>query len=326
MKQGENNRFLTIAIIAVAFAAILYFGFQAISDNADRGRSDRFEYNLEKFENEDSVEVRYSEIKGIDINYENYFGITIDENDRLYVSVDEKIVVFDKNKKQDQEIKLSESAYCLEADKNGKVYVGMANHIEVFTTEDKKLTQWKLLGSEAIITSIAVSDKYVYAADAGNLVVWQFDKSGNITGEIGRKNEKKDIPGFIIPSPYFDVDIDPEGFLWAANTGRHSFENYVEDGSIRTSWGIASMRVEGFSGCCNPSHFVILSDGSFITSEKGLVRIKEYDHHGRLVSVIAGTKEFEEGTVDLDLAIDSQEQIYTLDQSRKAIRIFRKNK
>ena len=102
------------------------------------------------------------------------------------------------------------------------------------------------------------------------MIIWKYDKNGNLIGEIGKKNLKKDIPGFIIPSPYFDVNIDPDGFLWTANTGRHSLENYTSDGSFRTSWGNPSMELEGFAGCCNPSHFAILKNGSFVTSEKGI--------------------------------------------------------
>jgi len=325
MQSNENNRFITIAIIIVSLAAIMYFGLQAISDNSTRTRSDQFEYSVEKFKKQDKVPVAYSQTEKISVNYHDYFGITIDEKDNLYLAVDKKIVVFNKERKIINEINLSEPAYCLEADKQGNLYAGMADHIEVYTTYGKKTNTWKSLGSKAIITSLAVTEEAVFAADAGNLVVWKFDKSGKITGEIGRKDEKKDVPGYVIPSPYFDVDIDPEGFLWAANTGRHQLENYTPEGSIRTAWGVATMQVEGFSGCCNPSHFVILPNGSFITAEKGIVRIKEYDHHGVLRSLVAEPKDFEEGTVDLDLAIDSKNKIYVLDESRKAIRVFRKN-
>ena len=132
-------------------------------------------------------------------------------------------------------------------------------------------------------------------ADAGNLIVWKFDKSGNLLQRIGDRDENRDIPGFIIPSPYFDVAVDPDGFLWAANTGRHSLENYTMDGGFRTSWGEFSMGIEGFCGCCNPTHFIILEDGSLVTSEKGIARIKTHNQLGEMVSVVAGPDQFVEG-------------------------------
>jgi len=118
--------------------------------------------------------------------------------------------------------------------------------------------------------------------------------------------------------------MDPDGFLWAANTGRHSLENYTLDGDFRSSWGESGMEIQGFSGCCNPSHFVILEDGSFVTSEKGLPRVKLYNRIGDLISVVAPTERFLEGTVGLDLAVDSAQKIYVLDPLQKLVRIFAK--
>lgn len=82
------------------------------------------------------------------------------------------------------------------------------------------------------------------------------------------------------------------------------------------------MEIEGFCGCCNPSHFAIREDGSFVTSEKGIPRIKVYDRLGRLASVVAGPDSFDEGTVGLDLALDSAQRVLVLDPARRAVRIF----
>jgi hypothetical protein len=82
------------------------------------------------------------------------------------------------------------------------------------------------------------------------------------------------------------------------------------------------MEIEGFCGCCNPSHFAIREDGSFVTSEKGIPRIKVYDRLGRLAAVVAGPDNFDEGTVGLDLALDSAQRILVLDPARRAVRIF----
>jgi hypothetical protein len=141
---------------------------------------------------------------------------------------------------------------------------------------------------------------------------------------IGDKDEKRDIPGFIIPSPFFDVAVDPDGFLWVANTGRHSLENYTLEGDFRTSWGEFSMDIEGFCGCCNPTHFAFLEDGSFVTSEKGIARIKVYNRLGNLVSVVAEPDSFAAGTVGLDLAVDSSQRILVLDPHQKMVRIYEK--
>ena len=85
------------------------------------------------------------------------------------------------------------------------------------------------------------------------------------------------------------------------------------------------MEIEGFCGCCNPSHFTILNDGKFVTSEKGIARVKVYNRLGILESVVAGSDQFIEGTVGLDLAVDSENRIYVLDPVKKMVRIFEKN-
>jgi hypothetical protein len=185
---------------------------------------------------------------------------------------------------------------------------------------------WDSPGGETVFTSIATSPDAVYVADAGNLIVWHFDKEGNLIKRIGDRDGAKDVPGFIIPSPYFDVAVDPDGFLWAADTGRHSLQNYNPDGGIRTIWGEFSLEIQGFCGCCNPSHFSVLEDGRFVTSEKGIPRVKIYNRLGELASVVAGPDLFREGTVGLDLAADSRQRIYILDPAQKAVRIFERKK
>ena len=52
--------------------------------------------------------------------------------------------------------------------------------------------------------------------------------------------------------------------------------------------------------------------------------MKVYNRLGQLVSVVAGPAQFAEGTVGLDLAVDSKNRIYVLDPKKKIIRIFEK--
>jgi len=84
------------------------------------------------------------------------------------------------------------------------------------------------------------------------------------------------------------------------------------------------MELEGFCGCCNPTHMAIMQDGSFVTSEKGIARVKVYNRIGELTSVVASAEQFDEGTEGLDIAVDSRQHIYVLDPKRKQIRIFTK--
>jgi len=82
------------------------------------------------------------------------------------------------------------------------------------------------------------------------------------------------------------------------------------------------MRPEGFCGCCNPSHIALFPDGRFVTSEKGLPRVKVYDAKGVFVGLVAGPDMFAEDAVGLDLAVDSRGRILVLDPARRMVRVF----
>jgi sugar lactone lactonase YvrE len=320
----KNDRLLTTIIIILAVAGILYFGIRAISENSKKDGENPFEYNIENFKKSEKSLIHYSEVQTINPGLHRLHAIAVGPDDKIYISGVDSIVILNRDGSAHSSIKTAGTAYCLAVDKNRDLYTGMRDHVEVYNVKGVKTAQWESQGERAIITSIAISEKSVFAADAGNHIVWKFDKSGRKQARIGEKNKAKDIPGFVIPSPYFDAAVDPDGFLWVVNPGRHSLENYTAGGDFRSSWGEYSMEMAGFCGCCNPTHIVILDDGSFVTSEKGIARVKVYNRLGELVSIVAAPDQFSEGVVGSDLAVDSSQRIYVLDPKKKMVRIFKK--
>ena len=323
--KEKNNHMLLWLIIGASVIGTIYFVYRAVSENTRSVQENPFEYNIEYFKHIDPELLKYTEIRQIALSFQQVSGIAVDFEDNIYVTGDERVLIFNNDGQLQSTISTSQTPLCLDVDKNGDVYLGMKNHIEVYNRDGIKKAQWEDVGVKTLLTSIEITDEYIFAADAGNRIIRKYDKSGNYLLKIGEKDESKDIPGCIIPSPFFDVDIDPDGFLWVVNPGRHSLENYTPDGDLRSSWGVFSMTIEGFCGCCNPTHITILNDGKFITSEKGIARIKVYNRLGNLESVVAGPDQFSKGTVGLDLAADSQGRIYVLDPMKKTIRIFEKN-
>ena len=65
-----------------------------------------------------------------------------------------------------------------------------------------------------------------------------------------------------------------------ANPGARRLECYTFNGDLESIWGNTSSQIDGFFGCCNPVHFAIFSDGRFVTSEKGIPRVKTYRENG----------------------------------------------
>jgi len=320
--KKKNDRFLTAAIISLSVFGILYFGYRAISDNAAKNRENPFKYDISAFKKSKKDLSHYSEERQIKIDLPEVKGISLGPEGSIYVYGDSRVLILNKDGTRQSSIKTAGTARCLAVDENRDLYLGMTDHIEIYDRKGVKKIHGEYLGENAIITSIALTKKSIFAADAGNRIVQKLDKSGKKQGRIGEKNEAKDVPGFVIPSPYFDVAIDPDDFLWAVNTGRHSLENYTRAGDFRSSWGTYSLETAGFCGCCNPTHIAIMADGSFVTSEKGIVRVKVYNRIGELISIVAGPGQFAEGTVGLDLTVDSTGRIYVLDPVKKAVRFF----
>jgi hypothetical protein len=181
-------------------------------------------------------------------------------------------------------------------------------------------------GDRAHLTAIAQTGDAIYVADAGNREVLRCDPTGKVLSRI---------KGFAVPSPYFDLHVGADGLLWVANPGKHRIEAYNPDGTLELSWGATGMTIEGFCGCCNPVYFTRLPDGRFVTSEKGLNRIKIYDVKGQFIGVVAGTEQL---VKDLELAkkacancqigfgfpvaCDATGRVLALDPATKDIRIF----
>ncbi len=317
--MSEKN--IIRVILSVAIIGAVYFGYHAINDARDTSPENPFEYNIDHFKKSDTSLHHYLESAQISLPENNWRGIAVDKSGRIFIAGNNKFRIYSTRTAYEDHI-INGNGMCIAVAENGDCYIGLGDKINVYDMGGRLKSEIKLSGKRPLTTSLTLSSDHLYVADAGGHIVWQMDKTGSIIQKIGQKDPSRDIPGFVIPSPFFDVAIDPDNFLWVVNPGRHSLENYMADGSLRSSWGFYSMELAGFCGCCNPTHIAILSDGSFVTSEKGIARVKVYNRLGKLISVVAAPTEFKEGTEGLDLAVDTQQQIYILDPGRNQIRIF----
>ncbi|MBN1999335.1 hypothetical protein JW935_17380 [candidate division KSB1 bacterium] len=315
-----QNRLVSLLII-VALIVGVWVVYQDVSKKDST--ENPFEYSVEKFARTDSADICYSEIESVDLGDKQLTAIAAGSGGKLYVTGENALTVLE-NKQVILSSALPVTPGCIAVDINGDIYTGLTDHVGVYSKDGTLLSMWKTISENSIITSIAVGENDVFVADAGQRVVLRFDKSGELIRRIGEKDESRDIPGFVIPSPYFDVALDGDGFLWAVNPGRHLLQNFTFDGDLRAFWGNPSFHLSGFAGCCNPTHFAILSDGSFVTSEKGIPRVKVFDAAGQFLCVVAGPEQFEKDTVGLDVAADESGQVFVLDPKRNKVRVFRR--
>jgi sugar lactone lactonase YvrE len=315
-----KNKGIAIFLIVLAVIIIAVIAGDYLTSRPDKSNPNPFEYNVDEFKNVDSTLIHFKETKNFKIGFTEPAAITI-EADKLYVTGDNKLQVIDITGKLLAEIVLSGIPKTLEVTTEN-IYVAVNNQILVYNHNGTLLKEWIPIGENAVITAISAIENIVYVADAGKRKVYKYSTEGNLLLEFDGKADEGVLHGFIIPSGFFDLDINPDGDLWVVNPGMHAIEQYTAEGQLREHWNNTSMMTEGFSGCCNPAHFTFLPDGRFVTSEKGLVRIKTYKPSGEFEGVVAAPVKFKDEGRAPDIATDSNGNIYALDFDKKMIRVF----
>jgi sugar lactone lactonase YvrE len=272
--------------------------------------------NLITFEEKDAVPTGLTEPR----------GIAVGPDDRLWVAGDKAVRCFGADGKLASEFATAGAPQRVAISKTGDIYVLMSDHVEVYGADGKLTAAWPPAGPKSLLTCIALGEKDVFVADAAEAVVLRYDLTGKLIKKIGAKDETRAIPGIVVPSPYFDVLIGPKDALWIVDPGRRRVECYNFDGDLRWYWGRASPKIEYFCGCCNPTHIALMPDGRFVTSEKGLPRVKIYTKAGEFETVVAPPSAFDEKAEGLDVAVDSQGRVLVLDPTNRKVRAFMRKK
>ena len=323
---------ITLAVVVAVLAVVRL----DVLGSKGGGLGKEFKYDVDKLAKIDPNLILYEESAGaIKTGFANTHGIAVDSKGSVYVAGDKAIRIFAQSGDRLGEIKLDDTPRCLTVTEDGTIYAGMKDHVEVYDAQGQKQASWDSLGKDAILTSIAVSEDNVFVADAGHRIVIRYDTEGSIIIKIGRKDSIRNIPGFVVPSPYFDIAVPKDGLLRVVNPGRLRIEAYTLEGDIEFWWGQPSAALEGFCGCCNPVNIAILPDGGFVTCEKGLVRIKIYNSEGSFVGVVAGPEQFGAGgtskicmlpdecqTSGFDVAVDREGRIFVLDTVDNIVKVF----
>ncbi len=317
-----KNKGIILFLILLAAVIVAVMVADWYSKRPDKMKPNKFEYSVDQFKEVPEELIQYKETKNFNIAFKSPKGITV-ENDKIYLVGDQKLKIIDLTGKLINEIELDDNPKTVEV-AGDSIFVAFKNHIRVIDETGNLYNEWQLETENSMITALAIHGESVFVADAGTRKIIRFSKSGEKLNEIDGKANEDAAHGFIVPSPCFDIDINIEGDLWVVNPGLHALENYTDDGNLREHWKSSGINIEGFSGCCNPAHFTFLPDGSFVTAEKGMVRIKIYKPSGEFSGVVAPPKKFTDEGQAPDLAVDSSGKIYALDFDRKVLRVFEK--
>lgn len=311
--------YIFLSLIVVIILVIIIGDFR--STRPDRMSGNPFKLDLDRIRSVDPNLVTYRETKNYPINARHAGGIAV-ADEKIYLVADTFLQVFNHAGRQLLKVSLSEPAGCLEVSKQGDIIVGYRNAVALYSATGQEKWRSEPLDERAVITALAKKDGTIFAADAGNRAVHRFTAEGKYIDSFEGKTSIEGNHGFIVPSPYFDLGVNPDGELWVVNPGKHALENYTDEGNLRSFLENISPEIDGFGGCCNPAHIAIMADGSFLTSEKGVVRIKIHAPSGDLSTVVAPPDSFKEDGEAPDVAVDEQGTVYALDYELNMIRIF----
>ena len=311
-------------LVGACVAAIAGLYFVLVADKTQFPEPGaNLHYDIKKYEDVDNVATRYKEAAPIVPALDLPKAMEVDAAGNLYVAGKGAIAVYNAAGAETSRIAIDGAAGCLEFTPDGRLLVGMEDRVAVLGPDHTLAATWGGFSERTLITSIAANADEVFLADAANRCVLRVDYDGKVLNEIGKADEARDIPGLEVPSPYFDMAFDDEGSLWVVNPGKLGLERYQSNGDIVTSWYRPSLELEGFSGCCNPTHIAFNSAGRLVTCEKGLVRVKIYEvTAGTYEELVVGSKSFKVAQSVSDMVVDANDRVLVLDSRQKSVRIF----
>lgn len=314
-----KKRSLTVVVLVIIVLIIVVITVDFMNNRPDRRGENPYALEVDQYREVDPELISHTESRNLSLG--SLAASAMDFYDgKLYVVGGSSLLIIYPDGKVDASFEILSSPTCLLVDEE-QIYIGYNTCVASYTHSGELIQKWEDLGERAVITNMAGNGTSVYVADAGNRKVVIYNSHGEQTGEFEGKAESEAGHGFIVPSANFDLAVNAYGELWVVNPGKHSVENYSDDGRMRGYWENASFDIDGFLGCCNPARITVMDDGSFVTSEKGMVRIKIYDQSGRLKSVVAPPSLFEDEGKAPDVCVNGQ-VVYALDFDRNMIRIF----
>lgn len=300
----------------------IYSAIETAGKARDGNLEKNFQYDTSALRQVDPALIKYKQVTSFATGLTDASALVVDGDGSILAAGRDVIRRFSAAGEPLGEIAVEGTPACLAVGPDGLLYAGIGGGVRVFDRDGKQMAAWPTLGPRAFVTGIAVDDRQVLAADWGRLVVVRMDRDGKVLQELGRADKDKGVPGLLSPSPHMGVAIGENGLVWVSSPGRHRFEAYNADGNIARFWGEAGTTLGSFLGCCNPADFVMLADGSFITAEKGIPRIKRYLPDGRLESVVAAPASFADNQKGVAIAADASGNVLALERGGKSIKVF----
>ncbi len=317
-----NKKGIYIFLIALAIIIVAVIAGDFARNKPGKRPSNPYKYDMSAMKEVAPEQILYRETRNLKLTLNEPTGIAFFDH-RLLVTGDHNLQIIGMQGNLLVDVILPSAPLSVAANQE-YIFAGTRNSVLQLDFAGNIVSEWKDFSENSLISSIATYENKVFIADAGRRRVYRFNLRGEKEIEFEGKVSDDVLHGFIVPSGCFDLAINEFGDLWVVNPGKHALENYTFDGYLRGYWTATFSDVKGFTGCCNPAHIAFLPGGNMITSEKGILRLKEYKPSGEFVGVVAAPLKFiEEGKVP-DIATDHDGRVYACDPDKRSIRIFEK--
>lgn len=318
-----KGKYITAFLVFLVLVVVAILVFDKKTERSDLNTyltKNPFEKDVAAYENVPDSLISHKETKQIRVKSDKPRALDYADG-CLYLLTDDFLQVIQPDGWEVKKVPLGEGANCLCILPDKRILVGYKNFIALLNSELQLLDRTQPLDS-ALFTAIASDGQSIFVADAAQKQVQVYDFSLRPKASFKGESGVTDQHGFIIPSMHFDLAVNKEDELWVVNPGMHALQNYSVNGKLRGFWSKTSFEIKGFSGCCNPFHIAFQEDGSMVTSEKGLVRIKIHEASGQLRSVVAAPASFQGEKKAPDVAVDEKGTVYALDYEKRMIRVF----
>jgi len=302
-----NKRFATIFSVLIIVVFIAYIVF-------DTSRPERYAPKENPPLVSDSLPENWKISGELKVKEGSLKAVSVSSSGNIYLGGDSFVSCYSRTLKLLWSLKTPFPVTSL-SNYDDKIFASTAELILVISTEGKLKDEWGPFEDKAIITSVASNNSWIAFADAGNKMVVILYKDGRVAKLIGQNDGQ-----FILPSPYFDVALDANNNLYVANTGHRRIETRTIEGQLISIFGEPGMAPGAFCGCCNPAYFIITPEG-FVTSEKGINRIKILSKTGEFVEFVSSRNKFV-ASIPLDLASGDGITIYGANPADSKLYIF----
>jgi hypothetical protein len=251
-------------------------------------------------------------------------GLTVGPGDSVFVLGDDEVRAIDPSGTVSRAWSVAKDATCIGVAADGRVAVGARGRVDVFDAAGARVGGFTCGATDkpSAVTAVRLVGDEVLVADAAARVIRRYDRGGRELGLIGALSK---TGGFMLPNRSLDFDVDAAGTVYAADAGRHRVSSWTLDGAPIASFGKFGMaKLEDFVGCCNPVNVAVAADGSVVTAEKAISRVKVFGADRSLLAVI-GPEHFDPTLVHIHVAVDSSGRILAADPVRRTVAVFQRS-